>query len=439
MSYIINDFVDLTKTEKIVLDNGEIQEKKVATTKDQFYSNQSKKTNYQQSSMNDARTSSSPNKNRYFGLLSTSDKEINNRLYDYDSWKKTVTDGTWVGNPYAKPILRHHDLYSGDSVGRMKDSFFYDNSTGASVSTSGKKLPNEVIDYFKNNKCFDSGTGTVIVEFTPDDYTADRIERGLDVTLSQSSVMDKLVCGICDKNYYGGECNHLAGRTYEVESDGVTRHTKCLVRAYDYSPIELSLVNHPANDVSIICVMKPKNSSSSDSELNSEPQIDENEELSKNNKEHATDNKKVEVPNLFKKIAKDHFVSQISGKFNDTEEMKTSFDTLFETLTEDQVEVFSDFLNKLEPKVQEDNEEVETPEVPEASVTEEPETPEVPEVTEVPEASVTEEPEVPETSTDNVSENKEKNLKDVFSPVGELKSTTVQDKEILAYLKNYEF
>ncbi|MGL5716027.1 MAG: hypothetical protein ACRCX2_23630, partial [Paraclostridium sp.] len=344
--YIINDFVDLTKTEKVTLDSGEIVDRKVPMTKDQFYSSQPNVPT-PKPSQDSKSQSSKPNKNRYFGLLSTSDKEINNRLYDYGSWKKTVEDGTWTGNPYPKPLLRNHSLYYGDSVGRIKESHFYDNASGEVVSSDGNSLPKEVIDYFKEKKCFDRGTGTVIVEFSPDEYTADRIERGLDVTLSQSSMMAKLTCGICGKSYYDSDCFHMAGRSYEYEEDGVTKTKKCLVKASDYSPVELSIVNHPANDVSIIFVMKPKGGNSDNSE--NTPEIDENKDISQNSEEHNKDSKALEVSNLFKKIAKDHFELQIGEKFNDTEEMKASFDSLFELLTDEQVEVFSNFIKNLEP------------------------------------------------------------------------------------------
>ena len=124
-NYIINDFVDLSNVEKITLDNGEVIKKKLAVTKDSFYS--SRKAVHQDFIMSKDTTETTENKKRYFGVLSCSDKEINQRNYDYDSWKKTVVDRTWVDSPYQKPILRNHDLYNGNAYGRVNDSFFRDN------------------------------------------------------------------------------------------------------------------------------------------------------------------------------------------------------------------------------------------------------------------------------------------------------------------------
>lgn len=340
------------KNKKIITDDLDLQNKD-GFTYDSFFSKENKGISNDSAGVPKMYSG----KNRFFALLSTSDKEINNRLYDKASWKKTVTDGTWQGVPYAKPMLRNHNLYSGTPFGRIKDSFFVDHDDMTVVNKDNRSIDQSVIDHFKNNGAFNVGTGTVIVEFTADEVSAERINAGLDVTVSQSSFFGKATCSVCNQDYFGGACNHYAGGTYEVEdSNKVKRNVKCLVKTEDFEPVELSIVNIPANDVSSIFVLSPQTGAGSDNS-GKEPIIDNTKN---DDKEPKIDDNKIPCNNgnneekikaedmMFKNLLKDTLKDKIVKEISDTPELAEKFNAVFDSLeTEDQVKTMKDFVDQL--------------------------------------------------------------------------------------------
>jgi hypothetical protein len=330
---------------------------------------------------------------KFYALLSTSDKEINNRMYSSSSWKKTVMDGAWQGKPYKKPILRNHDLYNSTPLGRINDSFYIEHNTLEVFNKDNNVLPQAVIDNYISQGCFESGSASVIVEFNADEDTAKRLVDGLDLTVSQSSFMNKATCNICGKDYFqSGGCNHVAGTTYEIEKDGKSEKVKCVLHTEDYEPIELSFVNLPANDTSTVFVFDGKNEKVKNKEKEEEEEVkeepkkgekkekEEEEENSSEEKEKEKDKCKtkkakkdakedmpkfdecekpvqnVSIDNqeiiptedaMWKKFAKDHYSSQIKATIADNEELLNCFGDLFETMTQDQTEVFKNFVDAL--------------------------------------------------------------------------------------------
>lgn len=242
---IITDDIDLS-SKKIYTENEFYKSKSVSTTDSHKVSvtQVSDSVNLQQDGT------------QFYAVMSVSDKIINGRKYSYDSWKQTVIDGSWV-KPYNKPILKNHDLYNCEPVGRIQNAFMIDNATKQVVAKSiQEELPQDVINFFDSKGVFSEGTGALICRFTADDHLAARIKSGLDVTVSQSSFMEKATCSICGKDYFGDECTHFAGELYEDKENGI--QNVCYIKAEDFDPIELSFVNLPANDVSVICTYTPK-------------------------------------------------------------------------------------------------------------------------------------------------------------------------------------
>lgn len=57
------------------------------------------------------------------------------------------------------------------------------------------------------------------------------IEAG---TLFDTSIgfgFDKATCSVCGENYRSNKCSHYAGKTYEVEENGVTKNKLCFIKA----------------------------------------------------------------------------------------------------------------------------------------------------------------------------------------------------------------
>lgn len=327
----------------------------------------------------DSKSGTSVVKSGIYALLSTSDKSINNRLYDYDSLKSNVVNGDWL-KPFKKPFLRNHDLYSDMPSGRIIKSWFVDHETlEVSKPKSQDDLPTPVLDFYKNLKCFDNGTGSTIVEIAADENTYERVKNGFDATVSQSSYMGKAVCNICHQDYFSGECNHYTGREYQIEVDKQTIKKICNLECSDFEPIELSIVNNPANDTSILFVYEHSSNNSNnsdnknekneikDTEIDNSLNKDKIEETEKNKKQDIEvtedkENKNTEEV-MFKDLLKNTISKSVSDRFG--EEVKDPFAQLFDSLEkEEQVSNLQKFLDALELSL--DNEE-DTNEEPEES------------------------------------------------------------------------
>lgn len=299
----------------------------------------------------------------FYAIASVSGKEINNRLYSNDSWEKTVVDKKWK-SPYRRPILVNHDL-GAEPLGRIESSFLINHDSMEVISQDeGDKIPNKVIKHFKNKKAFDDGTSCIIVKFYADEETGNKIIDGFYETVSQSSIMKKASCSICGKDYFNGDCSHYAGKTYEIEGeDKVTRNVKCLVKTEDYEPVELSIVNYPANDTSTIVAYGVKENKIITSDMKEDiipatapaeklednSKIDDTKKTCENTFSPTKDEKEVQV-NLYKEMAKDYLKNMVVSKVKTDEASVTSFEVLFDSLEENQVKLLQDFLSKIEKK-----------------------------------------------------------------------------------------
>lgn len=292
---------------------------------------------------------------RFFALLSTSDKAINARLYDKESWKKTVMDGTWTGPLYAKPMIRNHDIRSQVPFGRIKDSFFVEHGTNLISHKDNKKMEKKVLDFFKNAGALTEGSGSVIVEFSADENMAARMMAGLDVTVSQSSYFKDATCTICGSDYFGGDCNHIAGRTYQVKKDDVSVDVECLVMTKDFEPIELSIVNTPANDTSVIYVLQPDNAPAGDGKespipstdgQHQEPGIDGKKNPCEDNGEDKT-NQMEDKNKMFKEMLKDTLTANIKKDISEDAGLLTAFGALFDAANEEQVPLVKTLMDEI--------------------------------------------------------------------------------------------
>ena len=324
---------------------------KTAMTDESFYSDKTNKSS-------DSTLAPSPvykGDSRFFALLSTSDKPINSRLYDKESWKKTVTDGTWTGPLYAKPMIRNHDIRSQIPFGRIKDSFFVEHGTNTVFHKDNKQIDKKVLDFYKNASALTEGSGSVIVEFSADENMASRMMSGLDVTVSQSSYFQDATCTICGSDYFGGDCNHMAGRTYQIKKDDVTVDVECLVMTKDFEPIELSIVNTPANDTSVIYVLQGSAAPSGDAantegvtndSSKKQPGIDGNKNPCEDNGEDKT--KQTEDKNkMFKEMLKDTLTANIKKDISDNAELLTAFGALFDASSEEQVPLVKTLMDEI--------------------------------------------------------------------------------------------
>lgn len=440
---IITDDVNLELKDKSLLSHDSIYK-----TKD------SKATHI---SIADAKSNSSI-KNGVYAILSVSDKAINNRLYDYESLKLNVMNGDWT-KPYKKPFLRNHDLYY-EPAGRIVNAWFVDHENmQVSCPDGQQELPQEVLKHYQDLKCFNEGTGSTIVEMVTTEDSYERIKNGLDATVSQSSYMGKATCNICHQDYFGGECTHHAGRNYQLEKDKETINQTCYVECKDFEPVELSIVNNPANDSSILFVLNSKTSNTKDSKDDEEQAIVDSKIDNENNNDKVKrtesnikdceqeDSQPEETNNktedsMFKDLLKKAISTNVSDKFG--ADSLESFGKLFDSLeNESQIENLQVFLDNLkitpeevieteEPETKDEQEKVEEPEVKD----EQEEVEEKPE--EKPETKdEKQEPEKDEEKTSDAETTKAEDLEEIFDGK---KETVVKDnivnKKLAAMLQN---
>lgn len=388
-------------------------------------------------------------KDGVYAILSVSDKPINNRLYDYESLKLNVMNKDWL-KPYKKPLLRNHDLYTDMPSGRIIKSWFVDHKNfEISKPDLQDDLPKKVFDFFKDSKCFDNGTGSVVVEVATDANTYERIKNELDVTVSQSSYMGKATCNICHQDYFGQNCNHFSGDSYEIEIDKETVSKTCYVECSDFDPIELSIVNNPANDSSIFYVYdKTEVEPNSDSNNSEEKKINDSKIDNSLNKDKIEETEKKEQTikmedSMLKDLLKNNISKFISDKFG--EATNETFIKLFDSLDkEEQIANFQSFLDSLPEHVQLEDETV---------ATEEPKTEDQVEATEEPK---TEDEHVEEETTgndDNAEEvkgedevkkdsktpesKKSEDLKDIYGETKKVQKDTNLNRKISAILNNF--
>lgn len=323
-------------SEMIITDNLDLTEKH-KMTKDEFYSQYKG----QRTPFNavDSLEIEQNNEKMYYALVTTSGKEINSRLYDDSSWAKTVVDKMWL-LPYSKPILYNHNLYDSIPEGRIMNAFLISHSSKSVIQQSlpNEELPQEVIDYYNEIKAFDEGISSIIVNFQPSKFLAHRLDNKLDLTVSQSSYMNQATCNICGQSYYGSSCTHIAGNTYSIEEDGATTTKKCIVTTYDFDPIELSFVNLPANDTSVVYIYEKK-----DTETNSDAGTEPLNVIDKNTNETEKGGEENNMNEDYKEILKKVVLDSLKV----SEEEKQKIETFYDSLNPEQVKNFLEITKNL--------------------------------------------------------------------------------------------
>lgn len=354
MKKIITDFIELFSIE-----NG--KEVKRVTHDSAFY-NDRKVASVSSDACGKRKEKNKKTKDEFYAIVTTTDKEINNRIYDAESTRKNVLNKDWT-HSYQRPILKNHDLYSGEPVGRITDTYLVNHASGIIETASENELPNEVFEYFKSLNLFADGSTSTIAKFYPDDETGEKIKDGFYVTVSQSSSYKKDECSICGKSYFGGDCMHIAGRQYEVKDEEVSSIVKCLVKTFDYTPIELSLVNCPANDSSIICVYNTETKKVNTSEDFFVPEESEKEkkivikdeaigEIDNNEKQcedgqGGNDTQKDEGGKM-KDLVKKMITKKIEDSFVINDSDKNAVSELLESISDEQVfDKFDKFLDAI--------------------------------------------------------------------------------------------
>lgn len=113
--------------------------------------------------------------------------------------------------PYHKPLIKNHDSYSAEPMGRIFDA---------------KYLPETHV--------------VRVWAYVQDEDAIQKIKDGRYQTVSIGCMAADARCSICGHDYFAGECMHWAGGTYD---EGL-----CMVNIYECEFSELSFVNVPACD-----------------------------------------------------------------------------------------------------------------------------------------------------------------------------------------------
>lgn len=141
---------------------------------------------------------------------------INNALYEADSMSR---DFASFFSPYSKPLLKNHNMFSGEPIGRIKSASFKDSQI---VEESGAIEVNcHITDKDAIEKFVDGRYNTVSIGGSP----------------------RTIKCNHCGKHILKDSkfkfCGHWRGNTYE--------NRKATWTLTDISYDELSVVNHPAD------------------------------------------------------------------------------------------------------------------------------------------------------------------------------------------------
>lgn len=134
---------------------------------------------------------------------------------------------TWL-TPYPKPVLKNHDSWDGEPLGRVKKAEFVDSQLAPGKQCL--KLTLNITD--------------------PD--AIEKVKDGRYKTLSIGATANKVICSTCGKDLVKeGYCGHMKGRTYEGQL------CTWIIRGIEFE--EISFVNVPADVFSQ--VINPNSSS----------------------------------------------------------------------------------------------------------------------------------------------------------------------------------
>ena len=143
---------------------------------------------------------------------------VNGNNVLYPAMDMNAAAKTWL-EPYAKPILRHHDKHS-DAIGRVIDAKYIP-TLGA-----GDGYPNGYIE---------------LTAEINDEVAAEKIKNRIYTTVSIGADAGTVSCSHCDQNIVeDGLCEHIRGKVYDGKKAywnvGELKYTEC------------SYVNRPADE-----------------------------------------------------------------------------------------------------------------------------------------------------------------------------------------------
>ena len=290
--------------------------------------------------------------NIVYMLATTSDKKINYRKYDDDSVIEMSDNGSYM-TPYNKPVLKNHDDWNGEPLGRVLDSFAVDHQTLSYKSPYNSELPEEVIEYFKENNCFKDGKTSIILKCFVDNNTMDKIKDGYYLTVSQGITCLDIICNICGETFF--KCSHRAGSTYKVNDV----ETECIPKVIGpFIAEEISIVNIPANDTSIIYVPEKKeeneNSNVTDNKnIQNQSQIDNQENQCKDSKNNNNIKDNKGDSTMLKDLLRKSLLKDMKNVWTLKDEMTEKIETFFNSLEEDKIEDFMNIINILQDSTNE--------------------------------------------------------------------------------------
>ena len=125
---------------------------------------------------------------------------------------------SWT-QPYQKPVLTHHNEYSGEAIGRILEAKYEE------ATLSGKP-------------------GLVFTVEITDPTAQEKVLDGRYQTVSIGASTDKVTCNICGTDRTEDWCEHYPGRTYGEGDDKQTAH---FIVGTTYGR-EVSYVNTPADE-----------------------------------------------------------------------------------------------------------------------------------------------------------------------------------------------
>lgn len=294
-------------------------------------------------------------KNLIYMLATTSDKEINSRTYADKSTKELVINGGWT-TPYNKPVLKNHDQIEGEPQGRTLDAWYIKHDDMSIESAHNSALPEDVLKFFQDNGCFDNGTGSTILKAFVDDETMKKIKDGFYLTVSQGIYVEDMRCNICGSSIW--DCSHSVGREYEMEDK--TKKTCIPIATGQFEAGEISIVNIPANDTSIIYVPNDEEQKTNDNKIDKTQITDSNNDVPKiDNTKNILENKTNDKQNNNKgdEMIKDLLIASLlkdmknTWKFDDSKEAEIK--DFISSLEDDKIEAFMKVLDNFKTSTQE--------------------------------------------------------------------------------------
>ncbi|WP_339061487.1 hypothetical protein [Fusobacterium polymorphum] len=290
--------------------------------------------------------------NIIYMLATTSDKKINYRKYDDEAVIEMSDNGSYM-TPYNKPVLKNHNDWSGEPLGRALDSFAIDHKTLSYKSPYNSELSEEVIEYFKENNCFKDGKTSIILKCFVDNNTMEKIKDGYYLTVSQGITCSDMICNICGESFF--KCSHYAGSTYKVNDI----ETECMPKAIGpFIAEEISIVNIPANDTSIIYVPEKKEepnsvSASDNKNIQNQAQIDNQENQCKDSKNNNNIKDNKGGSTMLKDLLRKSLLKDIKNVWTLKDEMSEKIETFFNSLEEEKIEDFISIINILQDSTNE--------------------------------------------------------------------------------------